>query len=347
MIADTRKLFSALILLTAAWLAVRYLLPILYPFLLGTGLALLAEPGVRLLSQKLHLPRAAAAGIGVSAVFAVLCVLLITLFAFAFRELGILAGVLPDMEVAVQDAMDSLQAWLLQLAQKAPQSIRAVLQRNIAQLFSGGTVLLDRATRYALGLAGTLLGHVPDSALNLGTTIFSAFLISAKLPAIRSRLYNMLPKHRPNPLPEVLNRAKQAAGLWLLAQCKLTGITCLILTVGLFLLRVPHAPLWALAAAAVDAFPILGTGTVLVPWAGICLLQHNVPRAVGLLGLYAVAALTRSMLEPRFIGRQLGLDPLVTLFALYAGFRLFGLAGMLLMPMVAVTSLRLLPGREE
>ena len=86
-----------------------------------------------------------------------------------------------------------------------------------------------------------------------------------------------------------------------------------------------------------DALPVLGTGTVLVPWSLVCLLQGDTVRGIGLLGVYAAASLTRSVLEPRFIGRQLGLDPLVTLLAMYAGYRLWGLAGMILAPLLAVT----------
>ena len=100
--------------------------------------------------------------------------------------------------------------------------------------------------------------------------------------------------------------------------------------------------------AAVDAFPILGTGTILVPWSLVCLLQHNSGKALGLLGLYALTALTRSTLEPKLVGRQLGLDPLLTLIALYTGFRLWGILGMFLMPMLAITVISMLPqGKGE
>lgn len=110
---------------------------------------------------------------------------------------------------------------------------------------------------------------------------------------------------------------------------------------GLILLRVPYSALWSLVIALVDAIPMLGTGTILVPWAGFCLLEHHTARALGLLGLYLAATLTRSTLEPRLVGRQLGLDPLLTLAALYAGFRLWGVGGMLLAPILTVTAVQL------
>ena len=92
---------------------------------------------------------------------------------------------------------------------------------------------------------------------------------------------------------------------------------------------------------------ILGTGTVLVPWSVVSFLQGDTPRALGILGIYITAALTRSMLEPKLLGQHLGLDPLVTLIALYIGYRLWGVGGMLLAPVLTVTVLQLRREKPE
>ena len=129
---------------------------------------------------------------------------------------------------------------------------------------------------------------------------------------------------------------------WLKAQLRLSGVTFLISLAGLLLLSVSYAPLWALVIAAVDAVPMLGTGTVLLPWAMVCLLQGRRILALGLAGLYLAAMLTRTALEPRLVGKHLGLDPLMTLAALYVGYRLWGIGGMILSPLLAVTVSQLL-----
>ena len=338
-----KKRIALALTLALAWLGAKYLLPVFTPFLLGGVLALTAEPGVRFLSGRLRLPRAAAAGIGVGTVFATLVTLVTLLLGLLFRQIRTLAGILPQMELTVRAGLDSLQSWLMELAQRTSPGVRAVLQRNVAQIFSGGAELLDRFTGHALELAGSWLGRLPDSALGVGTAVLSAFLISAELPKIRSWLAAYLPQGRFSAVPEFFRRLRSTAGQWLIAQLKLVGITYLLLTAGFFLLRIEFAPVWALAVAVVDAFPILGTGTILVPWSLICLLQHDSPRALGLLGLYLTTALVRSGLEPKLVGRQLGLDPLLTLIALYTGFRLWGLLGMFLMPMLAITVISMVP----
>ena len=98
--------------------------------------------------------------------------------------------------------------------------------------------------------------------------------------------------------------------------------------------------------AAVDAVPLLGSGTVLLPWALVSFLSGAPVRAVGLLGIYATALLTRSSLEPRLLGRQLGLDPLAALMARYAGYRIWGFGGMILAPILTVTAKELCRGNS-
>lgn len=333
----------------ALWLGVRFLLPLISPFLLGAALALAAEPVVGFLNKKTHVPRGVSAAIGVSMAFCLLTMVVLLLCAFLVRELGALAGALPDLEEAAKSGVAALQGWLLEGISHTPQSVRPLLEENVTALFSDGAALVDKALRFFLGLAGNLLSHIPDSALGLGTGVISGFMISAKLPALRDWLRQRLPAQGLAPLAAALKRMRTAAAGWLLAQCKLMGVTFVLLFGGFSLLRIRYAYVWALAVAVVDAFPVLGTGTVLLPWALISLLQGDGARAVGLLGIYAVVSLTRSALEPRLVGRHLGLDPLVTLMALYAGYKLWGIGGMLIAPLVAVTALQISPevGKEE
>ena len=342
----TKKIFILLVIFLTLRITARYVLPLFFPFLLGTGLALAAEPMVKLLSRRLHLPRGAAAGIGVSAAFGGIALLVLIVLALILRELKYLTAVLPDLEETARSGIDLLQSWLLARTAQLPRSIGGLLHQNITEFFSGGTALLDRSIRYILGLAGSLLTHVPDSALTLGTAVISGYMISAKLPKLRQWIKKHLSPEKLKPLLDALKRVKTALGGWLLAQLKLSGVTLLLLSGGLLLLRIPNGLLWALAICLLDAFPVLGTGTVLLPWALISFLQSNLPRAIGLLGLYATITLIRTTLEPKLVGRQLGLDPLATLMALYAGYKLWGLGGMILAPLLTVSALQLLPDKE-
>lgn len=345
--SGTRSVLLVLSTCFLLWLGGKILLPLCLPFLLGAALALAAEPLVSVLYRRMHLPRALSSGIGVSAAFVGITLLVLLILAFLVREVGVLAGILPDLAETARSGISLLHSWLMGIAGKTPASVRPLLQQNVADLFSGSTALLDRAFSYVLGLAGVILSHVPDSALGLGTAVISAFMISVRMTRIRTWITAHLPREKLRPLLETLKRIRQVIVSWIGAQVRLAGVTLGILMAGLFLLRIPYAALWAAGISLVDAFPVLGTGTVLLPWALILWLQGDNARAIGILGLYVIISLTRSVLEPKLVGRQLGLDPLITLFALYAGFKLWGLAGMILSPLLAVMLKQLLPENRK
>lgn len=338
-----RKYLPALLGLAGAVLFFRYLLPLLLPFLLGTLLALSAEPLVDFLCTKLRLKRPLATGIGISTAFSFLTLLVMVLGAFALRQLKSLALFLPELESTLQLGMDTADRTLRDLTQRVPGELGVVLTRNVEGLISGGDGLISRATGFLLKLASGVLSHVPGSAIAIGTGIIASFMISSKLPAIRSRFSQMLSAEKMAPVITGAMRLKCALLGWLKAQAKLSAVTFALMLLGFFLLRIPRAPLWALTVALVDAFPILGTGAILVPWSIFSFLQGDTLQAFGLLGLYAAATLSRSVLEPRFLGKHLGLDPLVTLIALYVGFRLWGILGMILAPLIAVAATQLIP----
>ena len=329
------------------WFTLGFAFPLLFPFLLGLGLSLAAEPLVALLCRRPGLPRAVASGIGVSLTFCALAILLGMLCALVVRELGLLGSILPDMAQTARTGIRLVEDRLLRLTDGIPGGIRPILRENIRSFFSDGTALMNRGVQYILSLAGKLLTHVPDSALTLGTGIISAFMISAKLPKLRGWITARLSREKLKPLLAGLARIKTAVGGWLLAQVKLTGVSAAILLAGLLLLRIPYAPVWVAGICLVDAFPILGTGAVLLPWSLICFLQGDSPRGLGILGIYTLVSICRSVLEPRFLGKHLGLDPLLTLMALYVGYKLWGITGMLFAPLLAVTAMQLLPQKER
>ncbi len=316
--------------LLAAWLGLRLVLPLMYPFLLGTLLALGAERAADFLERRLRLPRFLAAGLAVGALVAGLGGLMLLLAALAVSQLGGLCQALPSIAATVRSGLELLENRLLSLGSGLPGYRQA-----ITGLFSDGEELITRVGRLVLGRAGAILTRLPGQTLSLGTALLSGFMICAKLPSIRTRLRARRADPRLEALQKALGKLKNTGKLYLCSQLKLMGVTFCLLFAGFSLLRVGYPLLIALLVTLVDALPVLGTGSILIPWALVCFLEGSTARALGLLGLYATAALTRSVLEPKLVGSHLGLDPLVTLMAMYCGLRLWGLGGMLLLPMLA------------
>lgn len=316
----------------AFWLFLRYLLPLFLPFGLGLLLALSAEPAVRL-GTKWRMPRWVASGLGVSLTLILLITLVGVIGAAAVKELGVLVRRLPNLQDTAQQATQRLQSFIENVVAYAPEGIQPLVDRSVERLFSS-SVLEQNMLHLPSAIKG-FLGRIPDGALGIGTGVISAFMFSARLPMLKAWLVQKTPEKVKTQLIPAVKRGKDALFAWLKAQLKLSSITCGIVLAGFLILRIPFAPVWAVGIAIVDAVPLLGTGIVLVPWALISLMQQQYLRATGLLCTYICAVVTRTILEPRLIGKHLGLDPLLTLVFLYLGYRFWGIFGMLLAPMLA------------
>lgn len=340
-----RKLLVTAAVILALWFSLRFLLPVFLPFLFAALLALAAEPLVRVFVRRCRMKRWLAAGLGVCIALVLVILSALMLVALLLKELGSLASVVPDLEATAREGVGSLQAWLTGLSARTPEGVRPILNHCVDGIFSGSSQFLDRISLWLLGIASGVLRALPDSALGVGTWIIASFMISAKLPNLKQRAASLIPESWKTHYLPVLGKLKSSLGGWLLAQLKLTGITACILCIGFLILQIPYGIFWGVGISLVDALPILGTGMVLVPWSIVCFLQGDTLRAIGLLGIYIVAVLVRSVMEPKLVGKQLGLDPLITLVALYAGYRLWGLGGMLLAPLLAVTVTQLLQAK--
>ena len=341
-----RKGLLTLGMAVAVWLGIRFVLPVSIPFLLGAMLALAAEPLVRWGVKNCRLPRTVAAGIGVSVTMVLLGAVVLFAGALIVRELGAVAKALPDLQSTAAQGMELMKNWLAELAAGAPAGVRPILQKSVENMFGGGSAVMDQVTQRIPGVLTSVLGWVPDGALGVGTGILSAFMISARLPRLRQGVKNRIPESwKQKYIPAVL-RLRRVLGGWLRAQGKLALVTYGIVAAGFLLLRIPYGVVWAALVALVDAVPILGTGTVLVPWAVVCLLRQERLRAIGLLCVYGAAMMTRTALEPRLVGKHLGIDPLATLICLYLGYRLWGIFGMIIAP-VAATAIKSLMVAEN
>ena len=325
---------------------IKYWFPIVLPFLLGSLLALGAEPMVRRLHQSWKLPRWAASFLGVSVFFTLLITALALLVSVLVRQLGQFSGHAAQLTDAVGRGLGALEGWLLQLSARLPDSMEQAAIAGVQRLFSDSSNLLDQAVSRVPQVATGLVSALSQGAFVTFTAILSAYMISARFPKLKQLIGQKLPQFQAERLRTSLQALRHGVLGWLSAQGKLMGLTFLLLSGGFFLLKTGNALLLAALVTLVDAFPILGTGAVLIPWSTVCLLQGDTARGIGLLAVYAVVWLVRSVLEPRLVGKELGLDPLVTLFSIYAGFRLMGIGGMLIAPFAAMVATQLFRQRS-
>lgn len=92
----------------------------------------------------------------------------------------------------------------------------------------------------------------------------------------------------------------------------------------------------ALLIAFSDALPILGSGTVMIPWAVICSMRGNINLAIALVVLFVIISIVRQLLEPKVVSNEIGIHPIFTLASMYTGYKIIGILGMLIGPIVII-----------
>lgn len=320
----------------AAWGLLWLFGPVLLPFFLGLLIAKAAEPAMEALIQRFRLPRWLAAGLCVSLMYILLILLLTLLCQILCREAMGFARSLPTLAQSLAEPVQRLEQWLLRLVSRFPDGIGHALEEGVSEFFRSGAGLAGKLYNWLFSFASALLMQTPDIALFVLTAVLSSFMIASELPDLKAIWQKKVPTAWQTRLQTLLQRLKGTLGAWFRTQLKLMSITFLVLTAGFLILGIDYPLLFSLLIAVIDALPMLGSGVILIPWGLFQFLQGNTFLGAGLLCLYGAAALTRTALEPRMLGKQIGLDPLLTLLALYSGYHFLGITGMILFPVGAM-----------
>ena len=340
--AEKRLVRVLLTLLCAAlaaagvWLAFTVLLPWVLPFLLALGLAWLMEPAVKMLMGRFRLKRGLAAALTTAGLALLLCGALGLVLWRVGYELALLLGRLPVLLSGLPALGNQVEDWAYRFIVALPVQLQDFAKDALDGFIRQGISLPAKLYDSLAGIAAGAAAAVPDAMLFLFTTALAAYFTSAARPQVLSFLSRQMPTSWRERLRKAVPVLKGALGGWLRAQGLLMPITFGELTAGLLILRVDLALLLAALVALVDALPVFGTGTVLLPWSLFSLLSGDWKRALGLAALYGLVSAVRSLLEPRLVGQKAGLPPLAALFVMYVGFQAFGVWGMILSPLAAV-----------
>ena len=318
------------------YLAVRYLLPVALPFVFAWGVAIILQPVNDYLHKKTKLPRKLIAFLTV----------LLSLALLALVAWGAIGRLVRELRAAVEyltgdpSPLDRLFSWL------APYEEGAVLSR-LEQYTHALVGQLANALLSAIPpLVGSAVRSLPGALLSLLVAVVAAFYFSMDLDRVHGAVRGLLPRRARASLGRLRAGAYRMGLGYLRSYLILMGVIFLVMLVGLSLLGVNYALLLALVLAAVDILPVVGVGTVLIPWGILSIAMGRGGQGLGLLLLFAAVEIIRQVLEPRLVGAALGVHPLLSLLSLYLGARLFGFFGLILGPFFAVL-LRLLLGKGK
>jgi sporulation integral membrane protein YtvI len=193
------------------------------------------------------------------------------------------------------------------------------------------------------GLASGISGFVVDFAQAIPNALIfflvffiALFLVSYQLPSIKQTFLRQFSESSREKVSQVLHNLRDAIFGFLRAQFILSCITYILVLAGLLIVGVDLPFAIALLIVIVDILPVLGTGSVLVPWAVYNFFTDDVRTAVGLMIMFVVITIIRRVLEPKVLGDSIGINPLAALVGLYLGFKLFGGVGLIFGPAVVI-----------
>jgi sporulation integral membrane protein YtvI len=184
--------------------------------------------------------------------------------------------------------------------------------------------------------AVALVREIPSALLFVVVLLIAAYYFSSDGGALWESVKVVLPDSWQRRLPAVARKLKKSLAGYIKAYFLLMLLTFSEMLLGLSVLGVEYAFIMAIVISVVDILPILGTGTVLVPWAIFAFLTSNTPLGVGLLILYAVTLVIRQFAEPKIVGGAIGVHPLATLASVYLGLKFLGFAGIFAGPILAL-----------
>lgn len=329
-------LIYALTLVGLAWLFVCFFLPWTAPLLLAFTAAALMEFPVRALVKR-GWRRSFAAGVMTVGVLGGLTWLTVWLTTRAVGAVTDFAARLPALMEGASRTMALVSEKVEQLAASSPEGVGEYIRTVSESIGSTVSEIPALLSRRALDLVGKTAQRSPDILLFSITAAIGSFFLSASFPHTVAFIAAQLPESLKSKLSLLRHYLKGSFSGLIRAELILMGITFFELAAAFWLMGVPNAPALALMTALIDALPVFGTGIVLLPWAAWCFLEGNFPWALSLLISYGVVNIVRSCLQAKLLGDQIGLDPVMSLLAVYVGWQIWGVGGMLLFPVLFVT----------
>lgn len=335
---ETKKYF----LLNVAFIAViaflcyfvgKFMLNFLLPFLISLGICFLVNKTSTLLNKKTHIKEKTLRTIilvGFYLLFSLLIVLIIwIIFKYSSRSFDGIKNYIEDNNNIFYKLTDGIIDLAKRLPNKISEKIIIALDDFSARILSLSADLVSSAAIW-------LVEFLPRFIISSAVTVVSSFYISRDYKRLVRFLKNMLGDRRFLVLIEIKEILTGSVLRFFSGYLVLSLITFIELYIGFLVLSVKHPLIFAFLVALVDLLPVLGSGTVLIPYAVYLFIMGDILSAVGFILIYIIGLVVRNFLEPKIIGARLDINPLLMLITVFVGLRIGGLLGMILLPIAIV-----------
>ncbi len=314
----------------------KFAVGLLLPFFAAYVIAAMLRPLAEAVSGKTHLPHKYASLLVVVLFYSTVGALLFILCAELVDFAGIMIGRLPEFySSTVEPTLRSLLSRLTGTPNDPDRSLYSMISGLTDALSSFGDILSELSA-FLVGRVSEFAMAMPATAVKIVFSVIASFYFVADYGVISDFIKRQLPRSAAEKLHDVRLAVRGIALSYVRSYAIIMGVTFGELLLAFMILRVPGAVLLAALIAVFDILPVVGTGTVLLPWIAVeIFVNGNYGMAAGLAVSYAVIFLVRNVIEPKIVGHGVGLHPLATLAAMFVGTALFGFAGLLGLPILA------------
>lgn len=300
-----------------------------YPFVIGWIIAVIANPLVRFLEKRLKIVRKHGSVLIVVSVISLIIIVFYFLISKLISETAGFVQGLPDLYETVRTEIQQLLSGVERILRFLPQGVQESVNQFFTHMGDSLNLLVQKIASPTVIVAGNVVKSIPAALVYTIVTIFSSYLFIVDKDKIMRVISRYIPQGGVRYYQYLKKDVKHLVGGYFLAQFKIMFIIAAVLAIGFLILGVDYALLLAVVIAVLDFLPILGTGTVLVPWALVRLVSGEYAFGFGLLIIYILTLVLRQIIQPKIVGDTMGLDPLMTLLFLYLGFKISGIAGMI------------------
>lgn len=335
---DTVKKYAGIFLNIAVPLVITFLIWFLgpkvisffMPFVIGLVIALAAAPLVRFLEHRVKLMRRfTSMAIIVGALALIVLVIWLVLSNLVREGIHFIQDA-PELLDSMGNELRSTMVKLQQLMKLLPDDVQQSILNGMDNL--GNIISQSVSSLYSptVEMAGSVARSIPSILVYTVVTLMSAYFFLADYDKLIDMAKKSMPDMFMKAMTFVRKKSGEIVGSYFLAQFRIMFVIAVVLAIGLTIAGVSYSGLVAVLIAILDFLPIFGTGTILIPWALIKLLNGAYGAAVFLIVLYGLTQLIRQLIQPKLIGDTMGMNPLLTLLFLYVGYRLGGFTGMIL-----------------
>lgn len=339
---NRQRLKKALIwaaIILGGFVFLKYVVRLLLPFIIAFFIALILQPPVKIINKRTKISVRIISGVFVALVLSGLGFLVFFLCSRLLTEVGKFVTALNNNS---DGYVNTFFEYLDHIAEKLPfiDALGGDFSTTIADSINN---MISNITAQIPQVISSFIGMLPEILLFAVILIMASYYFCVDFDKITKRIYNLFPQKAQEMLCDLRARLADSGVKYIKACIILSMITFVELLVGFLMLGVDYSFTLALIVAAVDFLPVLGAGTVLLPWSLVMFISGDRYTALGLIIIFLVVTVVRRFAEPKIISEGIGLSPVLTLLSMYIGFKLFGLAGLFFAPVISIVIIHMLP----